>query len=1109
MEKKKGFSLIEVVLAIAILALILVISVPKILDILVEIDRKSYQRNVEEMMQIALLEYETNEENLDSEMVVYMFSNGEFANNNTLNFKGDIPYSGSITLTNDKKIIIDNLISKNKKWCAIKEEKEDEIQVVEITSKGECAKASNIIIGSIKGTTNSLTIPFIVQDEESDIEEVNCYYSLDNSYKNIGKIEGNECKLTNLKSDKTYNFKIVAKNAHGRKSEKSGSGQTTNFNEIEMVLSSTKWEPSKTVTIIGSQAGTELEYKIVSGTTVKTDWTKINSGENITIDWAANQTIPTYIYARLNDGVNTSGEETLTVTTVDPTPATTTNPSVISSTTNPTKAVVVVSKQADPESGIISKEYGYATSETGTYSWGTSSTISGLTQGETYYFKTRVKNGAGIGWTESTATEYAVTQMTTCSISMSDAGVWKTSKAATITGSQTGVTLQYKIVSGTTVKTDWTTISSGDAKTVNWDANSSTPTYVYCRMTDETNALNGSTYTETHIDTVVPTAPVITGGSGETWVNSNKTISIQTAGKAGASGIKHYQYLIQNYLYNGSAPLSYTLSSTFTKSGSKFTSTGNDPYISFTNLGSPKVTAVEVYFNSALTTNVAMQIFYAASGASYTQANSVTQTIASGSTSFKIDIPDGNYNSIRFDFGNKSGVTFDIKYILYLQEGTTSNNLTVSGNGQNIVYYKTVSNSGLTSSWSATQKVKLDKIAPTCGSWSGGSTTWTKNSRTVYVGCSDTGGSQCVSSSYPYQYNTTTKTATPSLTIKDNAGNSRTCTSSSALNIYVDKTAPSTPKITYNSGSNSHAWQNNYNLTLSSTDNVGIARYEIDTNGDGVVDKTTGSNFIPTNGWNSCATRFRAVDTVGNVSGWTSNQHIHMAYASVYYSTYLEDHTYEDGGNGTIGGTVGKSKAMEKLYITVDGQGISGSIAYQVHQQTNGTLAQVTNGNWTGYDDKRIEQIRIWLTGNLANIFNVYYRVHVRNQGWLNVVANGTWTGSSGLCKRIEAIQIQIVPNGMPQPSFDNSGSNVVTNATVLTGSAYSNCGTSEGSSSGGSSCTNQTCYYTATCWTTRFTGINSCYNTYNGNCTVGTTSDTNCNCKYPYKCTKSYTCCK
>lgn len=93
----------------------------------------------------------------------------------------------------------------------------------------------------------------------------------------------------------------------------------------------------------------------------------------------------------------------------------------------------------------------------------------------------------------------------------------------------------------------------------------------------------------------------------------------------------------------------------------------------------------------------------------------------------------------------------------------------------------------------------------------------------------------------------------------------------------IDKIAPSVPTITYKGGSGACGWKNNYNIILSSTDEgSGIRNYEIDSNEDGNVDATTGSNFIPSNGWNSHNTRFRAVDNSGNRSGWTASQHIHM-----------------------------------------------------------------------------------------------------------------------------------------------------------------------------------------------------------------------------------------
>ncbi len=93
----------------------------------------------------------------------------------------------------------------------------------------------------------------------------------------------------------------------------------------------------------------------------------------------------------------------------------------------------------------------------------------------------------------------------------------------------------------------------------------------------------------------------------------------------------------------------------------------------------------------------------------------------------------------------------------------------------------------------------------------------------------------------------------------------------------IDKTAPTVPIITYNSGSNECKWKNNINITLTSTDTQsGIAYFQVDWDGDGISNGNVDANFIPWNGYSSCNNRFRAVDNVGNASEWTSTVHLHM-----------------------------------------------------------------------------------------------------------------------------------------------------------------------------------------------------------------------------------------
>ena len=81
---------------------------------------------------------------------------------------------------------------------------------------------------------------------------------------------------------------------------------------------------------------------------------------------------------------------------------------------------------------------------------------------------------------------------------------------------------------------------------------------------------------------------------------------------------------------------------------------------------------------------------------------------------------------------------------------------------------------------SCTFNVYIDKTAPTCGTITGASTSWTNQSRTIKVDCNDKGGSGCVENQYSKTYSTYTKTS--SLTIADKAGNTKSC----SFNVYVD-----------------------------------------------------------------------------------------------------------------------------------------------------------------------------------------------------------------------------------------------------------------------------------------------------------------------------------
>ena len=463
---------------------------------------------------------------------------------------------------------------------------------------------------------------------------------------------------------------------------------------------------------------------------------------------------------------------------------------------------------------------------------------------------------------------------------------------------------------------------------------------------------------------------------------------------------------------------------------------------------------------------------------------------------------------------------------------------------------------------------KIDKTAPTCGNWIGQNTTWTKNNVTVYAQCSDSSSGCKTSQSKGVLITGTTRTKSVSDVIEDNAGNKTTCTGT--VNAFIDQTPPS---CTSSGGSDAWTnnsrtlvgkctdgesgckgnvswlinWQGNWSNLSPGTvyDNVGNSRV-CPSNQTVRIDKTAPSctssggsgawtsssrtlvGLCSDSGGSGCrgnASWFinwqgnwsnlspgTVYDNAGNSTACPANQTVRIRqYADIDYTVYLEDNTSETALNGHLGGTVGKSKAVHNLKLNISAPGIGGGISYQGHRQTYGDSVEIGTGgtmSTSPHGVRRMEKVRIWLTGDIASAFDVYYRVHVQSQGWLNPVANGAWTGSSGLCKRIEAIEIRAVPKGSAAPSFtENGGSAPFINQSLLTNSSYSNC---QAPAPSNPSCTNQTCSYRTSCSTTKAgTAISYCRNTLGGRCTVGTTSGGNCNCRYSYSCTKTYTCCK
>ena len=153
---------------------------------------------------------------------------------------------------------------------------------------------------------------------------------------------------------------------------------------------------------------------------------------------------------------------------------------------------------------------------------------------------------------------------------------------------------------------------------------------------------------------------------------------------------------------------------------------------------------------------------------------------------------------------------------------------------------------------------------------------------------------------------------------------------------------------------------------------------------------------------------------------------------SISYRVHRQSYGWESkwAKNGEVSGTTGQSKRLEAISITVNDNVYSGGVTYATHVQNYGWMSAVQDGQLSGTqgESKRLEAIRISLTGDLANVYDVYYRVHAQDVGWMGWAKNGEDAGTSGGSKRLEAIQIVIVPKGNDAPSSYYKGVTAVTN---------------------------------------------------------------------------------
>ena len=143
------------------------------------------------------------------------------------------------------------------------------------------------------------------------------------------------------------------------------------------------------------------------------------------------------------------------------------------------------------------------------------------------------------------------------------------------------------------------------------------------------------------------------------------------------------------------------------------------------------------------------------------------------------------------------------------------------------------------------------------------------------------------------------------------------------------------------------------------------------------------------------------------------------AIPAIEYRTHVQNVGWQSlVADGAVSGTEGQALRLEGIEINTITKNYDLGVKYKTHVQNIGWQNYVADGALSGTAGKalRLEAIQIELTGNDADLFDVYYRVHAENVGWMGWASNGQQAGTAGFGYRLEGIRIEIVPKGSAAP---------------------------------------------------------------------------------------------
>ena len=188
-KQNNGFTLIEVLSVIAVLAIIFSIAVPKILDIVEKSRRRAFFSSATSIVNTVKTEYFQNlyHKNFGYKSYEFdkMYPSGYKQNSETLKLKGDLPSIGTVKLKENGKIAL-AVVSHDERYCAKKGYSDAEVTVEDyVFGKCNIEADGNIIGEEFKINITSTPKDFLEETKEgwSKSKEVTITHNADDRAK--------------------------------------------------------------------------------------------------------------------------------------------------------------------------------------------------------------------------------------------------------------------------------------------------------------------------------------------------------------------------------------------------------------------------------------------------------------------------------------------------------------------------------------------------------------------------------------------------------------------------------------------------------------------------------------------------------------------------------------------------------------------------------------------------------------------------------------------------------------------------------------------------------------------------------------------------------------